>query len=106
MEKGNGGGQSQRREPRYYVDEYAEFQFGGRGFSCRIVDISPDGAGLRFGPMPSNTPRVGVLVSERFGQYHCIIKYTSSDRIGVEFIFLSEAARDDLREKLSDIDVH
>ena len=106
MKGGNDRGQSRRREPRYYIDECAEFQFGGRSISCRIVDISPDGAGLRFDPMPSNTPRVAVLVSERFGQFRCIIEYTGSDRIGVEFVHLSDAARDDLRLKLSDIEVN
>ena len=105
MGKGNGGGQSQRRTPRYYVDEPAELKFGGQGFACRIVDITADGAGLRFDPVPTNAPRAGVLVSARFGQFRCNIKYTASARVGVEFI-LSDQARDKLRQQLSDMELH
>lgn len=105
MSNGNGGGQSRRRSPRYYVDEQAELKFGEQDFACRIVDITPEGAGLRFDPMPGNALRSGVLVSERFGQFHCNVKYATSARIGVEFI-LSDQARNDLRQKLSDIELH
>jgi hypothetical protein len=104
--RGNGGGQSRRREPRYYVDENAEFQFGGQAFACRIVDISPNGAGLHFDPAPSDTPRAGLLISERFGRFRCLIIYTVSDRLGVEFVSLSATARDDLKRRLGDIEVH
>ena len=105
MGKGNGGGQSRRRNPRYYVDEHAVLKFGGQDFACRIVDITPEGAGLHFDPVPGNVSRAGMLVSERFGQFRCNIKYTTLARVGVEFI-LSDQARDKLRQKLSDMNLH
>ena len=105
MSKGNGGGQSRRREPRYYVDEAAALKFGGQDFTCRIVDITPQGAGLRLDPMPNNVPRVALLECERFGQFRCNIKYMTSTRIGVEFV-LPDQARHELRRMLADMDLH
>lgn len=105
MSTGNGGGQSRRRKPRYYVDELAELKLGGQDFACRIVDITLDGAGLRFDPPPAIAPCSGVLVCERFGQFRCNVKYSTSSRIGVEFI-LSDQTRDRLKQALSDMNLH
>lgn len=89
----------QRAHKRYATQELAKLEIEGRAYTCTLVDISAGGASIRISPAVEIPGGRGVLLSEKFGNFTCNVRYRSLDAIGVQFD-LAEYERQNLKRKL------
>jgi hypothetical protein len=74
-----------RRHPRAEIDEAAFISVGGSSTSCRVRNISIDGAAIEV-PKPSYIPNRFLLMTERDRvTRNCRTIWISGNKIGVAF---------------------
>jgi PilZ domain len=74
-----------REHPRTEIDEPAYISVGGSSTSCRVLNISAEGAAIEL-PNTSYVPdRFQLMIKRDRVIRNCRIVWTSANRIGVAF---------------------
>ena len=78
--------EEKRKHPRTEIDEAAYVSSGGSVMTCRVRNISPDGAAIDVENPAFVPPRFRLVMANDSSVRECRIAWLQQNRIGVTFV--------------------
>jgi len=77
--------EERRKHTRTNIDEPAYVSSGGSVMSCRVRNISPEGAAIDVDNPAFVPPRFRLVMADDSSVYECSVAWIQRNRIGVTF---------------------
>ena len=93
--------EERRKHPRTEVDQAAYVSSGGSVMSCRVRNISPEGAAIDVENAAFVPAQFRLVMAEDSSVRECRIAWIQQNRIGVTFAAAPQGSQDHKQPELS-----